>query len=77
MCKIFHTPPDLVVTPWLTDKTQTLSLSGCFLVFKHKMRLATFGRRIFTSLARKEVVLWCFCDTHVQAFIWFPLGSYT
>src|SRR6266571_4408581 len=26
---------------WLTDKTQTLSFSGCFLVLKHKTRLAT------------------------------------
>jgi DNA primase len=29
--------------PWLTDKTQTLSFSGCFLVLKHKTRLATFS----------------------------------
>src|SRR6266850_1000946 len=28
---------------WLTDKTQTLSFSGCFLVLKHKTRLATFS----------------------------------
>src|SRR5882762_7235061 len=27
--------------PWLTDKTQTLSFSGCFLVLQHKTRLAT------------------------------------
>ena len=28
---------------WLTDKTQTLSFSGCFLVLKHKTRLATLS----------------------------------
>src|SRR5437660_12160483 len=30
-------------TAWLTDKTQTLSFSGCFLVLKHKTRLATLS----------------------------------
>jgi len=29
------------VRTWLTDKTQTLSFAGCFLVLKHKTRLAT------------------------------------
>ncbi len=28
---------------WLTDKTQPLSFSGCFLVLKHKTRLATLS----------------------------------
>jgi len=31
------------VLTWLTDKTQTLSFSGCFSIRKHKTRLAAFG----------------------------------
>ena len=42
-------PPDAASAPrqrrpgWLTDKTQTLSFSGCFLALKHKTRLATLS----------------------------------
>src|SRR6266540_6945589 len=47
--------------PWLTDKTQTLSFSGCFLVLKHKTRLATLsilllrGHRWFRIRCATEV----------------------
>src|SRR6266545_1840871 len=46
---------------WLTDKTQTLSFSGCFLVLKHKTRLATLsilllrGHRWFRIRCATEV----------------------
>ena len=36
-----HWLPVLGEHGWLTDKTQTLSFAGCFLVLKHKTRLAT------------------------------------
>src|SRR6266545_7109611 len=47
--------------PWLTDKPQTLSFSGCFLVLKHKTRLATWsilllrGHRWFRIRCATEV----------------------
>src|SRR6266508_4450378 len=53
--------PDDTPYSWLTDKTQTLSFSGCFLVLKHKTRLATWsilllrGHRWFRIRCATEV----------------------